>query len=599
MTPENNFVAYAYQTFLGRAADTAGLAWWTEELESKAVTTNQLPIEMIGSNEFKNQGLPVCALYYTLFGRAPDLPGLTYWRTANQKGVSLSTIADKLMASDEYTNVSSGKTAEEMLRQFYGLGLGRDPDHVGFEYWLSQIQTGMSLAEVAARFAESAEAEQHLEKPLAISALYSGLTEKIPTADQMAIGLALPLENLALSLMLSDAYKGPAVFDLKPTGLIAYTGADDVTALTLTGVPAGGIHLDLSQSTPVLTENGSIVPFTGLDAVATVDAGSLSVDVTLVGSDADVVFTGGSRGDTLTGGAGNDQLDGRGGTDIFKGGGGDDIFVITDQTHSSGLAEIFDGGEGTDRIRFDFSGAMNFTDATISGVESILFNDNGNRLTLSPEQLNSVTSFVGAADAADSIILSAPGLIQITENRFTDIETFQGGDSGSNDIIDGSGRNLTLIGGNGADYIEGGMGADALQGNGGSDAFGYLLGNHSRYTGGTAFTGDTITGFDFAGQDKIRLANAFDGTAASLTMDSVWLSTWAVTLENNMDLQTAFADSDIDAVLLTVNDGSASGQYLLIEDGTTSTGFQSAEDFTIKLTGAVNQSFFDGDDFII
>ena len=70
-------------------------------------------------------------------------------------------------------------------------------------------------------------------------------------------------------------------------------------------------------------------------------------------------------------------------------------------------------------------------------------------------------------------------------------------------------------------------------------------------------------------------------------------------MDTNADLQAAFADSDIDAVLLTVTMGSASGQYLLIEDGTTDTGFQYGEDITIKLSGSVNTYLFDASDFIV
>ena len=651
MTQEADFVAYAYTTFLGRNPDAPGLEWWTEQLTSGAVTSNQLAAILVESAEFTSDGLPITALYYTLFGRSPDLPGLNYWREVAFQGSTLESIADKLMSSEEYTTASAAKTTGEMLTQFYQLGLGRTPDDAGYEYWLYEIENGMSLTEVVTRFAESPEALAYLEKQLAVSAIYYGLTGSLVTDDQMTAGLSVDLEDLAMAIMLTDRYTGPTVSDLNPPGLIAYISEDDATALILTGNPSGNVVLDLSQTPLALTDNGQAVSITGLENIVNISADTLSASVVLTASSGDVVFSGGSAADTLTGGsgndqltgnngndilsgasgddqlyggegddtlmggdgndqltggmgsdsltgdAGNDQLDGGEGTDSFTGGEGDDIFVISDESHSSGLAETFDGGDGTDMIRLDFSGDLDLSYATITDVESIVFNSDGNTVTVTAEQLAALTAITGSAQAQDIIIINTPSLLEITDTLFTDIDTFQGGDGGSNDMIDNTTRGLTLIGGNDADYIEGGAGADTLQGNAGGDVYAYLQGTDSRYEGATAFNGDTIVGFDF-NADKIRIANQFTGTTTTLTVDAAWLSTWD-SLETNTDLQTAFADSDIDAVLLTVNGGSAAGLYLLIEDGTTDTGFQSAEDITIKLTGAVNMSLFDSEDFII
>ena len=651
MTQEADFVTYAYTTFLGRDPDVPGLDWWTGQLTSGIFTSNELAVTMVESTEFISDGLPICALYYTLFGRGPDLPGLNYWREAAWQGTSLESIADKLMGSQEYTTSSADKTSNEILTQFYELGLGRDPDDEGYKYWLSEIENGMSLAEVATRVAESSEAADYLEKQLSISALYYGLTGNLVTDTQMTTGLLLSLEDLTMAIMLTDSYIGPTVSDLDPQGLIAYISANDTTGLILTGNPTGSVELDLGVTTPQLTDNGQVISITGLGNVVNVNAGTLSSPVVLTASPSNVVFTGGNAADTLTGGdgndqlsggngddilagaagddqidggsgddtitggdgndqltggagsdqltgdAGDDQLDGGEGTDSFTGAEGDDIFVISNESHSTGLAETFDGGEGNDIIRLDFSGDLDFSYATISKIESIVFNSDGNSLTLTPDHLTQLISITGSTQAQDTVILSTPSLLQITDTLFTDIDTFQGGDGGSNDIIDNTTLGLTLIGGDDADYIKGGAGADTLQGNAGGDAYAYLQGEDSRYEGETAFSADTIIGFDFEA-DKVRLANEFNGTTTTLTVDSAWLSTWT-TLETNADLQTAFADSDIDAVLLTISTGSAAGQYLLIEDGTTDTGFQSAEDITIKLTGAVNTDLFDAADFIL
>ena len=599
MSLEQDFVSNAYTVFLGRDADTTGLEWWSQQLESQVVNSEDVVATMVGSTEFLESRQPVGALYYILLDRAPDLAGLNFWSLAFQQGTSLETIARNLMGSDEYNREMSGLDTAGLLSRFYSSGLGRVADIAGYDYWMAEIEGGRSIADVAASFAYSQESKNYLKESLQINTIYYGLLDRFPTATELSNAQDMEIDDLAELVLAEPDYQGPTLPDRVVNWVTATIGTDDSTQLTLTGTAHGDVKLDLSSDPPVLTDNGSSLTVSGLDAVTTVDAGALSSKVELISGDSAVNFKGGSGDDVLTGGSAGDVLAGGAGTDVMTGGSGDDTFLISALSDSDGLAEVFTGGEGTDTIDINASGSLDLSKATLTDVDSIELHIDGNSLTLSLSQLSGLTTITGSETAQDTITLSAAGIWHITTDLYTNIDIFQGADGVSNDIIDESSQGSTLLGGDAPDYLEGGSGADTIKGNGGADAFVYLKGSDSQYTGSDSFTGDTIDGFDFSGADKIMLAEAFDGEVSNISISTVWVSAWETTLENDSALQTAFAGDDIDAVILTISNGSAAGKYMLIEDGTKKDTFAVEEDITIKLVSIVNEAWFDATDFFV
>ncbi|MFC3571072.1 beta strand repeat-containing protein [Paracoccus simplex] len=210
---------------------------------------------------------------------------------------------------------------------------------------------------------------------------------------------------------------------------------------------------------------------------------------TLVGTaDADVINALGGN-DTITGGSGNDTITGGSGNDTMHGGSGNDTFYIVGSDFGQ---DVFDGGDGDDRIRL--SG-----DVTVS---SLLLN--GNHLT-SIETLD--FSIYDIRGTGGNDVFDISGVTYTVSYDW--IYLYDGNDSfigyaGSDEVDGGSGAD-TLNGGADNDYLTGGGGNDRLIGGTGDDTF---------YIGGTDFGLDVYDGGE--GADRIRLTG--DVTVASLQL---------------------------------------------------------------------------------
>lgn len=120
-----------YVAYLGRAADKAGLDYWSNQLNGTPAT---LTLDDLRANFVNEQpeyaaaygGLSrvdtVTKIYNNLFGRAPDAAGLTYWTTGGGVNVSAddllvafingagttdsATITNKVLVSELYTSAA-------------------------------------------------------------------------------------------------------------------------------------------------------------------------------------------------------------------------------------------------------------------------------------------------------------------------------------------------------------------------------------------------------------------------------------------------------------------------------------------------------------
>ncbi|GAA0575359.1 hypothetical protein GCM10009416_12510 [Craurococcus roseus] len=109
--PDAVAVARVYLATLDRPPDAAGLAFWTNALESRAVTTRQLETALVGSAEFgaKYGGATTNAafvdlLYQNVLDRAADPEGLAFWAGGLDAGrVGRAEVVDAFAFSGEAT----------------------------------------------------------------------------------------------------------------------------------------------------------------------------------------------------------------------------------------------------------------------------------------------------------------------------------------------------------------------------------------------------------------------------------------------------------------------------------------------------------------
>lgn len=99
-------------------------------------------------------------LYQAAFNRTPDAGGLNYWVNKLDEGHSLYTIASAFTQSQEFIDLygSSNPTAAVLIEKMYENVMHRASDAGGFNYWMTQLTTGMvDKNSLLMNFSESAE----------------------------------------------------------------------------------------------------------------------------------------------------------------------------------------------------------------------------------------------------------------------------------------------------------------------------------------------------------------------------------------------------------------------------------------------------------
>lgn len=162
------YVADLYETFFNRDPDSDGLNFWTGQL------TGGLPRDIVMyaflfSTEFGStmQGLfgntatraeinAVVDFYRGLLGRLPDDDGFNYWRNQFraaqcQGAAAVSAAADAIsrlfITSQEYVN--RARNSSQYVQDLYYAFLRRGADLNGFNYWVSQLDSGVLSREQA------------------------------------------------------------------------------------------------------------------------------------------------------------------------------------------------------------------------------------------------------------------------------------------------------------------------------------------------------------------------------------------------------------------------------------------------------------------
>ncbi|HLJ94790.1 MAG TPA: DUF4214 domain-containing protein [Gemmataceae bacterium] len=128
-----DYVEGLYRAILDRDADASGLAGWTAQLNSGALSRLQVVQGIRNSPEhFTDE---ITDFYNTLLGRAPDSAGLQNWVRQLQAGMKEEQIAFYFLDSPEYLSQGDKHFVDAMYLSL----LGRAFDAAGEVGWLSQL----------------------------------------------------------------------------------------------------------------------------------------------------------------------------------------------------------------------------------------------------------------------------------------------------------------------------------------------------------------------------------------------------------------------------------------------------------------------------
>jgi hypothetical protein len=99
-------------------------------------------------------------IYKAAFDRTPDGSGLGYWIAQMDKGMNVTEVAARFIDSPEFRSLyGQNPSNAEFLTKVYTNVLGRKPDQGGYSWWLNELNTNpdKSRQKVLADFSESQE----------------------------------------------------------------------------------------------------------------------------------------------------------------------------------------------------------------------------------------------------------------------------------------------------------------------------------------------------------------------------------------------------------------------------------------------------------
>ena len=189
------YVRNAFNDFLGRNPTSAELADWDRKLNS-GTTRFTFVSTLADSDEWT--AFIVDQMYVDTLGRAADGAGRSYWISQLQVGLSVAEVAAQFYGSPEYI-ANEGNTFEAWLEDLYGELLYREPDGSGLDYWLGQAEVSGSTS-VAFTFYQSEESRM-----ARVNDLFDRLLDRAPDAagHRYWAGVLLNGDDISLAASLA------------------------------------------------------------------------------------------------------------------------------------------------------------------------------------------------------------------------------------------------------------------------------------------------------------------------------------------------------------------------------------------------------------
>ena len=137
-----------------RNPEPAGLAYWIDQYDHHGLTDEHLEAGFIGSAEYiaRHGGAGagwVQGLYHDILGRTPAQSEVDYWVSQLQGGVSPPTVALGFAAGREREGIR--------VRADYQTFLGRTPAQSEVDFWVNNFAGGLGNEGLATGFLSSSE----------------------------------------------------------------------------------------------------------------------------------------------------------------------------------------------------------------------------------------------------------------------------------------------------------------------------------------------------------------------------------------------------------------------------------------------------------
>ncbi len=112
--------------------------------------------ELVNRPDFIVAHAQVLRLYQAFFARDPDLGGAIFWIEQYNNGDTLLRISERFTGTPEFDFFYEGTTNQEFVNRVYQNVLGRPPEQVGFDFWVNELNQGMTRGNMVRLIATSA-----------------------------------------------------------------------------------------------------------------------------------------------------------------------------------------------------------------------------------------------------------------------------------------------------------------------------------------------------------------------------------------------------------------------------------------------------------
>ncbi len=148
------FVTRFYEECLGRSPEQSEVDYWVDQLESGESTGADVAFGFVYSDEFQSNDLTdeeyLEVLYTAFFNRTPAPSELNYWVDQLDSGMSRVGVLAGFLEATEFSNLCDDygitprgdQDVEAFVTRFYLECLSRVPDPAGLADWVDQLESG-------------------------------------------------------------------------------------------------------------------------------------------------------------------------------------------------------------------------------------------------------------------------------------------------------------------------------------------------------------------------------------------------------------------------------------------------------------------------
>ncbi|SHJ87341.1 protein of unknown function [Roseomonas rosea] len=165
------FVDLIYTNLFGYTADATNRAFWIGNLDA-GISRAQFVSSLAEDTDARNATASiltaglwdldetadfVARLYTVALDRAPEVTGLTGWRSYAESGAAELDLVSRFIDSAEYNALYGGTDNQTFIQSLYRNALGREAEAEGLTGWVNYLETGGTRAGVVLGFTEAEE----------------------------------------------------------------------------------------------------------------------------------------------------------------------------------------------------------------------------------------------------------------------------------------------------------------------------------------------------------------------------------------------------------------------------------------------------------